>query len=225
MSYQKLSLISHHLCPYVQRSVITLSEKQIPYERINVDLSDKPAWFSAISPLGKVPCLRVDDNAVLFESAVICEFLDEVTPGSLHPQDPLEKAQHRAWIEFGSQLLNDIAKLYNAKNDEALQDCCGQIQHKWQRLEQVVQGPFFAGDEFHLVDAVYGPIFRYFDTMEPHLPLDVFAECVRVAHWRQALAQRPSVQQAVSREYPVLLRDFLLRRESALSQRMLMRAA
>lgn len=225
MNYQKLSLISHHLCPYVQRSVITLSEKQIPYERVNVDLSNKPAWFVDISPLGKVPCLRVDDNAVLFESAVICEFLDEITPGSLHPVDPLEKARHRAWIEFGSQLLNDIAKLYNAKSEESLLESCEQIQGKWQRLEAVVQGPFFAGEAFHLVDAVYGPIFRYFDTIEADLPLDVFARCERVLRWRRALAQRPSVQAAVSREYPALLRDFLLRRESALSQRMLAHAA
>jgi len=62
--------------------------------------------------LGKVPLLKVEDK-VLFESAVICEYLD-VTPSSLHPADPLEKANHRAWIEFGSSILNDIAGFYSA---------------------------------------------------------------------------------------------------------------
>ena len=69
----RLTLVSHHLCPYVQRAVIALTEKQVPFERIDVDLAAKPAWFTAISPLGKVPLLRVGDATVIFESAVILE--------------------------------------------------------------------------------------------------------------------------------------------------------
>ena len=112
------TLVSHDLCPYVQRSVILLTEKAIPHERVTVDLSAKPDWFRTISPLGKVPLLLVGE-AVLFESAVICEYLDETTPGSLHPTDPLDKAQHRAWIEFGSSTLGDIAGFYGAKDPAA----------------------------------------------------------------------------------------------------------
>ncbi|TGU31135.1 glutathione S-transferase family protein, partial [bacterium M00.F.Ca.ET.152.01.1.1] len=60
----RLTLVSHHLCPYVQRAAIALAEKAVPFERVNVDLADKPDWFRAISPLGKVPLLRVrHDNA------------------------------------------------------------------------------------------------------------------------------------------------------------------
>ena len=65
-------LISHDLCPYVQRAVITLAEKRVPFERTYVDLANKPEWFRQISPLGKTPVLKVDDQ-VLFESAVICD--------------------------------------------------------------------------------------------------------------------------------------------------------
>jgi glutathione S-transferase len=115
MSVSSLKLVSHPLCPYVQRAVITLHEKQIPHEREYVDLAQKPDWFLALSPLGKVPLLLVGD-AVLFESAVICEYLDEVTPGSLHPVDPLLKARHRAWIESGSSILNAVAGFYSAKD-------------------------------------------------------------------------------------------------------------
>ena len=76
-----LTLVSHHLCPYVQRAAIALGEKGVAFERIAIDLAAKPDWFRAISPLGKVPLLRVarpgQDEAVLFESAVICEFIEE----------------------------------------------------------------------------------------------------------------------------------------------------
>lgn len=220
MQYAKLVLVSHTLCPYVQRSVITLNEKRIAHERIYVDLGNKPEWFLAMSPLGKVPLLQVDDGPVIFESAAICEFLDEITPDSLHPVDPLVKAQHRAWIEFGSQLLNDIAKLYNAPVDAAFIDCFKAIRDKMRRLENEVRGPFFAGARFSIVDATYGPVFRYFDTLDRYLPLDVFEHCPNLQRWRAQLAERPSIKAAVSPDYPELLKDFLRQRGSILSRRM-----
>ena len=103
----KLTLISHDLCPYVQRAVIALTEKGVAFDRVYVDLADKPDWFLAISPLGKVPLLKVDD-AVIFESAVILEYLEETQPNPLYPADPLARARHRAMIEFGSAILSDI---------------------------------------------------------------------------------------------------------------------
>lgn len=219
MQYNDLVLISHHLCPYVQRSLITLAEKRIPHQRRYVDLGNKPQWFRELSPLGKVPVLQVNGEAVVFESAVICEFLDEVTPDSLHPFDPLAKARHRAWIEFGSQLLNDIARLYNASAEATFNDCVEVIHGKLLRLEPEIQGPLFAGDRFCLIDAAYGPIFRYFDTLDPYLPFDVFQDSPAVKAWRGELARRPTVQDAVTEDYPARLKDFLLRRDSHLSTR------
>jgi glutathione S-transferase len=81
-----LTLISHVLCPYVQRAVIALTERRVPFERVDVDLSNKPQWFTAISPLGKTPVLQVDDTAI-FESAVILEYLEETQPFPLHPAE------------------------------------------------------------------------------------------------------------------------------------------
>src|SRR5580693_9550560 len=80
----QLTLVSHPLCPYVQRAAIALLEKQVGHERIAVDLAAKPDWFRRISPLGKVPLLMVGDR-VLFESAAICDYLDETLPPRLHP--------------------------------------------------------------------------------------------------------------------------------------------
>ncbi|CCI05110.1 glutathione S-transferase family protein [Microcystis aeruginosa] len=174
MSIPKLKLISHNLCSYVQRAVITLLEKDIPHEREYIDLTNKPDWFLAISPLGKVPALVVD-NEVLFESAVICEYLDEITPGSLHPTEPLMKAKHRSWIEFGSSILNIIAGFYNAKDEKLFEEKKQELTQKFQTLEaQLSEAPFFSGEKFSLVDAVYGPIFRYFTVFEKYRALLVF---------------------------------------------------
>lgn len=217
MVTSELELVSHHLCPYVQRAVVTLLEKNIPHQRTYIDLSNKPDWFRQISPLGKVPLLKVGDEA-LFESAVICEYLDEITLGSLHPTDPLVKAKHRAWIEFGSSILNAIAGFYNAATAETFEQKRLELVNKFAWIEQHWQGEYyFAGEKFSLVDAVYGPIFRYFDVFDAIADFNIFIGTPQVRDWRQALQARPSVQQAVREDYPQQLVRFLEQRNSHLS--------
>ena len=115
---QPLTLVSHPLCPYVQRAAIVLAEKGANFERRYIDLADKPAWFEAISPLGKTPVLIIEERAI-FESVAILEFLEETQPNPLHPKHPLTRAEHRAWIEFGSSVLNDIWGFYTAADQAA----------------------------------------------------------------------------------------------------------
>ena len=82
---------------------------------------------------------------------------------------------------------------------------CASIAQKLARLEEALgDGPYFAGNEFGLVDAAFAPAFRYFDAIGPTVS---FADLPKTAVWRKALA------------YPDLLRDFLLRHEAVLLAR------
>ncbi|RWM04031.1 MAG: glutathione S-transferase family protein [Mesorhizobium sp.] len=220
-----LILVSHHLCPYVQRAAISLAEKGMPFERVNVDLADKPDWFRAISPLGKVPLLRVprdDAEEVIFESAVILEFLEETEADPLHPADPLMRARHRAWIEFGSAILNAIGRFYSAPDEAAFFRESKGLSEMFGRVEAELaarqSGPWFAGDRFSLVDAVYGPIFRYFDTFDRVGDFGILDGKPLIKAWRKALSERPSVKQAVGADYPRRLHAFLRAKESYLSE-------
>jgi glutathione S-transferase len=146
-----LKLISHKLCPYVQRAVIALTEKGVGFERIDIDLASKPDWFLAISPLGKTPVLQVGDKAI-FESAVILEYLEETQPNPLHPADALMRAEHRAWIEFGSTVLNDIAGFYAAPDEATFKVKTSQLERRLARLEaRAAASPWFEGESFSLV--------------------------------------------------------------------------
>ena len=203
-----LKLISHKLCPYVQRAVIALTEKGVPFERIDIDLANKPDWFLKISPLGKVP--------VLFESNVICEYIEETQGGTkLHPQDPLTRAQHRAWMEFGSAILSELWGLETTGDPATFESKRQAVAAKFTRVEEALgAGPFFAGRDFSLVDAVFAPVFRYFDVFDQLADLSVFADTPKVRAWRVALAQRPSVRTAVGPDYPQLLHAFLVRHDA-----------
>jgi glutathione S-transferase len=211
-------LISHKLCPYVQRAVIALTEKGVAFERIDIDLANKPDWFVAISPLGKTPVLQVGDYAI-FESAVILEYLEETQLSPLHPADPLRRAEHRAWIEFGSTVLNDIAGFYAAPDEATFKARTSQLAQRFARLEaRVAAAPWFDGENFSLVDAVFAPVFRYFDVFDEIADFAILAAKPKLRRWRKALAARPSVRTAVSADYPALLRDFLDRRNSWLAR-------
>ncbi len=215
MTEARLILVSHHLCPYVQRAAIALAEKGVALERRTIDLAAKPDWFLALSPLGKVPLLLVrqpdGSEAVLFESAVICEYLEDTeTNTPLHPADPLARAQHRGWMEFGSSILGDLWGFETAKHAETYEAKRKALIDKFSRVENALgDGPFFAGDKFSLVDAVFAPIFRYFDTFDTIAPIGVFDGLVKVARWRAALSARQSVKDAVAEDYPARLRTFL----------------
>jgi glutathione S-transferase len=215
-----LALISHRLCPYVQRAAIALTEKAVPFDRIDVDLANKPAWFTVISPLGKTPVLKVGDIAI-FESAVIIEYLEETQLMPLHPDDPLRRAEHRAWIEFASATLNDIWGFYTAPDEAPFAAKAKALSGKFETLERRLgDGPYFAGHKFSLVDAAFGPVFRYFDVFDRIGDFGILAGKPRVAAWRKALAARPSVRDAVAADYEKRLWAFLEGRKSHLSRLM-----
>ncbi|RDL49246.1 hypothetical protein BLJAPNOD_00343 [Ensifer sp. M14] len=216
-----LTLISHHLCPYVQRAAIALAEKNVAFDRINIDLAAKPDWFLKISPLGKVPLLQIPQDtgeAALFESSVICEYLEETQAGArLHPTDALERARHRGWMEYGSSILSDLWGFETTGDAETFEQKRQAVAAKFATVEAVLgDGPYFAGNDFSLVDAVFAPIFRYFDLFDTLADHRIFNGLTHVSAWRQALTERPSVRKAVAADYGERLMVFLKQHDAYL---------
>jgi glutathione S-transferase len=144
--------------------------------------------------------------------------LNEITPGSLHPADPLQKAQHRSWIEFGSSILNSIAGFYNAPNQESFEQKRDELASKFLWIEPALSNQgYLGGSEFSLVDGVYGTIFRYFDVFDTIEDFGLFSDMPKVKAWRHLLQTRPSIQQAVTEDYSQRLLTFLQQRSSYLS--------
>lgn len=201
-------LVSFELCPFVQRAVITLHEKGVDHELRYIDLAHPPEWFLRLSPLGKVPVLRVGD-AVLFESAVINEYLDETHPPSLHPHDPLQRARNRAWIEFGSSLLMAGHGLMVAPDREAFEAKEAELTALLARLEPEVVLPWFNGPAFSLVDAAIAPFFQRLAVIETLRPGQRLESWPRLRRWGDELLRRPSVAASVPPEFDAKLAAYL----------------
>jgi glutathione S-transferase len=205
----------------VQRSAIVLLEKNVPFERVNVDLSAKPDWFLALSPTGKVPLLKVHqangEDAIIFESMVICEYLNETQDGdSMYADDALERARQRAWIEFSTSTLGNAWQFLNA-TDQAIADSKRAVlREQLARIEsELSSGPYFSGTKFSMVDAVYAPVFRYFSLIDSSVSEAIFEGVPRVSAWKAALAKRESVKAAVSSDYAERFQNHL-RQHSAI---------
>ena len=205
MSKRTHTLVSFDLCPFVQRSAITLQHKGLAHETRYIDLFDKPEWFLAISPFGKVPLLVVEEDGeqtVLFESAVINEYLDEVSDeaglGRLHPSDPLTRGLHRAWIEYGSALLMAGYQLSMAKDDEALQTHLAATRTALARFEAGLgDGPFFADKTLSLIDTALAPALQRLLWLEALWPeLGIFSDTPKVHAWGKHLVGLAAVKKS-----------------------------
>lgn len=205
----KLELISFKLCPFVQRAVIVLKKKQIDFEITYIDLNNQPDWFKEISPLGQVPLLKVGDE-VLFESSVIQEYVDEVTPPSLQPADALVKAKNRAWISFGGDLIMAMHGMVTAKEADASNEKRQVMLKKLSQLEAQHSGAaFFNNDDFAMIDAAYAPLFMRLDFIKTLTGEDILSELPKMANWSKNLLALECVQDSVVPELPMMYKGML----------------
>lgn len=212
----KPRLISFKVCPFVQRSVILLKEKGVDYDIEFIDVYDPPAWFIELSPTGKVPVLQVGDK-VLFESAVISEYLDEVYPPSLHPADPLDKAQNRAWIEYTSPMYTGTFNLLMAKTDEDVEAAKQDIIKNLKGLQQAKQSqPWFNGEYFSLVDIAAAPFFVRVEFFKKYCSLDLLEGFSSMQEWSDKLLARQTVIDSKVEGFDQMLLSRMDSNESAL---------
>jgi len=200
-----LRLISYTLCPYVHRATTVLHEKGVPFRIDYVDLENKPDWFLALSPRGKVPLVVVDDATPLFESAVINEFIDETYPTPrLLPDDALARAQHRAWIEVANDLfVAEFKTVFGSTTKEDYEAARSQLEGVLDRFETFLRGPFFAGENFGLVDAAAAPALYRLVLLEEKKGFRVLdpKRFPKTRDWARRLADRPSVINGVRSDF------------------------
>ena len=199
------------MCAYVQRARNVLNEKDIQHDVEYIDPHMPPDWFFDVSPLEKVPVLLVDDQP-LFESMVICDYIDEVSDGSLYPADPFERAQHRAWIAFADGLLGVVYDLLNAADETEFKRIKATVVDRLDVLEDELEiKKFFAGDNFSMVDIAYAPIFRFLTGIYKRTDLDLFEDTPQIKAWAERVLARSSVAGTVPEDYPQRLQKFLTR--------------
>ena len=214
---EKIKLITSKFSPYCHRVEMVMIEKKIPYEKQEVELAKKPDWFVKDAPLGKVPLLYVGEKT-LFESIVICEYLEEAFPeNQLHQKDAYNKAWHRAWIEFSNGILSAVFGVMFSQDKEQFDSKKTEVITKLTLLEKNLKAaPFFDGEKFMLIDACMASSLKPLVFLDNKFALQFFAAHPKVAAYAQNLLARPSLETSLPKNYEELVTSFLERKKSYL---------
>lgn len=223
-----LKLYGSWFCPFVQRSWIVLCEKNIDHQYIEINPYKKEAHFLAMNPRGLVPTLAVpvgskgDEQKPLFESNIICEYLDEAHTGgdngkTLFPTEPYARARARLWIDhISTKIVPGFYKLLQHTPDKAYSlDQARDELHKniLSFVEEMdAEGPFFLGKDISMVDIALAPwlkrlwLIDHYKAGGTGIPKGGQDEkWGRWSKWAQAVEDRPSVKDTWSADERYIL--------------------
>ncbi|GDX35554.1 glutathione S-transferase [Alphaproteobacteria bacterium] len=213
----KIKLVTSKLSPYGQRVEIALIEKNIPYEKQEIDLANKPDFLSKDSPTSKVPILYSDDKP-LFESIAICEYLEDAFPQNpLHPQDPFMKAWHRGWMEFSNGILASTFALIYAQDQQNFDLRKADIVAKLKILDANLKfNPYFDGDHYCLVDVCLASAFKPLIFIDKKFTLEIFDLHKNVATYVEGAVARGSLHKSLANDYEDVFKRFIEKKKSHL---------
>ncbi|HEU0229325.1 MAG TPA: glutathione S-transferase N-terminal domain-containing protein [Burkholderiaceae bacterium] len=195
-----MKLIGSLSSPYVRKVRVVMAEKKLDYEFVLEDVWADNTRISQHNPLGKIPCLIMDDNGSLFDSRVIVEYLDTLSPvGRLIPPQGRERAAVKCWEAIADGLLDATAAIHIERTKRAPEH----LSEAWiarQRkkitaaLEFMDKGldehPFCMGVNFSLADVAVGCALGYLDLRLPDL--DWRSQHSNLQRLNEKLSARPS---------------------------------
>ncbi len=151
------------------------------------DLRNKSEELLTLNPYAKVPVL-VDGDTVIYESAVINEYLDEKFPQvPLMPKDFAQRAEVRIWIDFCNTRLQAAAG--NIRHDHEVEKNRKRLAEHLETLDEQMAGKDFIVGDYSLADITYIPFF----TREDHYKVSISDELTNLKRWRDSLLERPKV--------------------------------
>jgi len=200
-----MKLVGSYASPYVRKVRVLLAEKALPFDFEMGDVMSEPSPMLKINPLGKIPCLLLDDGEALYDSRVIVEYLDTL-PGKVEliPSDPRMRARVRCWEALADGALDAgiLIRWEAVQREEQYRDPTWtkrqsiKIEHALKAMsEHLGENPFCAGDAFSLADAAVGSTLGWFLFRFPEM--DWQARYPNLAELYSRLIKRPSFSQTV----------------------------
>jgi glutathione S-transferase len=152
-----------------------------------VDLKNKPRELLDLNPYAKVPVL-VDGAGVVYESAILNEYLDEKCPEPpLLPGDRLKRAQVRIWVDFFNTRVHPTAS--DIQRDRNKEQARQRMAEHLARLERELAGKEYLVDDYSLADVTFIPFY----TRRERYGVEIGADYPNLTRWGEALITRPAV--------------------------------
>ncbi|MFM0735749.1 glutathione S-transferase N-terminal domain-containing protein [Paraburkholderia xenovorans] len=174
-----MKLIGALASPFVRKARIVLADKRIDYELVLENVWAPDTSIHTFNPLGKVPCLVMEDGEAVFDSRVICEYVDTLSPvGKLIPQSGRERVEVRCWEALADGIL-DAAVLIRLEGTQRAPEhrVDAWIARQQRKIDEALiamsQGlgskTWCAGNHYTLADIALGCALGYLDFRMPEL--------------------------------------------------------
>jgi len=161
-----MKLIGSLASPYVRKVRVVMAEKKLDYELVLEDVWAPDTTISASNPLGKVPCLIMEDGGAMFDSRVIVEYLDTMSPvGKLIPSQGRERAGIKCWEALADGVLDaGIAVRLERTQRPANEQSAAWVQRQLGKVDSGLKAmsaglgetPFCVGNHLTLADLAVG---------------------------------------------------------------------
>lgn len=197
---KKIKLYSYRTAPMLQPVVITMLEKDVKFDVEYINPYDKPDWFYALGPTAKLPLVEID-GIPLFESSVINEYLDETFAPRFLPDDPILRAQNRAWTLYAFGVLLEQGNIMMVRRSEEYTAGMHAVLESYAKIEAALCGPYFNGEEISLVDFTYAAILVRQDILDKHYGTNVINQFEKISNWTKLLIERPSVKASLPDDF------------------------
>ena len=206
-----MKVVSHKICPFVQRVTALLEAKNITYELEYISLNNKPQWFLDISPHGQVPVLITDQGIALFESDAIVEYIEEAFP-ALQPELSLEdKALNRAWSYLASKNYLVQCSAQRSPDADVLKERSEKLGKAFDKAEkQLKSTPFFTGNTIGMVDIAWLPLLHRADIIERRSGYDFIGNRPKLKKWQKQLMRTGLAEKSVASDFERVFSAFYL---------------
>lgn len=176
-----MKLIGSNTSPYVRKVRAVMAEKKLEYEYVTEDVWVDGTSISAMNPLGKVPCLMMEGGDAVFDSRVIVEYVDTLSPvGKLIPPSGRERAEVKTWEALADGLLDAaiLARLENVwKHRTAEQRSAAWVNYQLGKVDSAVaamsrglgENAYCVGAHLTLADIAVGVALSYLDFRFPEI--------------------------------------------------------
>ena len=198
--FRNLRLIASPTSPYARKVRIVMSEKRIECELEMTDVWSADSNIAQFNPLGKVPCLIMDDGGAVFDSRVIVEYLDTLTPvGHLIPASGRQRVEVRTWEALADGIVDALVtvRLEHTQRTPAQRSAPWIERHLGKAAAglsaaaaALAEKPWCNGERFTLADIALGVTLAYLDFRFPQIAWR--SEHANLARHYEKLAARPS---------------------------------
>jgi glutathione S-transferase len=206
-----ITLVGSSICPFSQRAELALIEGGVEYEFNSIDFLNKPLWLNNISPLKKVPVLKIDQS-IVFESVAIVEYVNDISLNKFLPERSIDRAIVRSFCLYVDHLHNCAKSYFTSMNENDIAESGAKLAKEIDRFFNFLLPAGYDAKKIDMLGIFLIPLLILLNVLEEVGPVRLFLN-QRTNTINSTLLNRESARKINSENYRTSFLEFICRSE------------